>query len=144
MTIVMTLGTMFTGMTLGTGIHIQIQLGLSGACLGELASNLWVARPQQVRLCSHHFHLSDLFRQFRQCTHISRPFEKGKAPTAKSSSIANVALFAAVMMNTVSRRSARTAVMTCSRDWLTFVLLVSAQCLTNFLRKLLFRQLSLS
>ena len=32
-------------------------------------------------------------------------FEKGKAPTAKSSSMANVALFAAVMMSTVSRGS---------------------------------------
>ena len=35
----------------------------------------------------------------------SSTFEKGKAPTAKTSSMANVALFAAVMMSTVSRGS---------------------------------------
>ena len=50
--------------------------------------------------------------------------------------------------STVSRRSSLCVPIfgqkACSQDWLTFVLLVNAQCLTNFLRKLLFRQLSLS
>ena len=70
MTTMMILGTMVTGMTLGTGIRTQTHFGnlrnLQALALRELWSNLRVAPPRQVRLCSHHFHLRDLFRQFRQ------------------------------------------------------------------------------
>ena len=102
----MILGTMVTGMTLGTGIRTKIHFGnlrnLQALALRELWSNLRVARPRQVRLCSDPPQGS-VSAVSAVNSRQSSTFEKGKAPTAKSSSMANVALFAAAMMCAVSR-----------------------------------------
>ena len=100
----MILGTMVTGMTLGTGIRTKIHFGnlRNLQALRELWSNLRVARPRQVRLCSDPPQGS-VSAVSAVNSRQSSTFEKGKAPTAKSSSMANVALFAAAMMCAVSR-----------------------------------------